>query len=302
MSDTDDPQDRLDDAVLALLWSNSFEEFGGHRAWKSFPWDVLDRLHAKGLIGEARNKNKSVVMSDEAIARGRAVYLDQFATDEEKARIEAPVGKRKAAKATPTGTVHRFKITLDHIRPPIWRRIEVPSDATFWDLHCALNDAMGWEDEHLHAFRIGHKRDAIDIGVPMDDPFFGGGSKTQPGWDVPIARHFATAGTRGIYEYDFGDGWTHDVRLEAIVPTEANAKYPRCIDGARACPPEDCGGVPGYERILGLLAGSKSEGGEEDDDELLDWLGDDFHPEAFDAAKVKFTSAKSRLKAVRRAR
>jgi hypothetical protein len=303
VSNSADRETRLDDVVLGLLWSNSFEGYGAHRAWKSLPWDVLDRLHAQGLIEDPRSKNKSVVLSEEAIARGRAVYLEQFASDAERAKLAAPTGKGKAEKAaapTPPGTVHRFKITLDHIQPPIWRRVEVASDATFWDLHCALNDAMGWEDEHLHAFRIGRKRDAIEIGIPEDDPLFGDAAAMEAGWDVPVARHFAKEGARCIYEYDFGDGWTHTVVLEAIAPREAKTQYPRCTHGARACPPEDCGGFPGYQRILALLAGSKDDDGEEDADELLDWLGDDFDPEAFDARKVRFTSAARRLKSVRR--
>lgn len=74
------------------------------------------------------------------------------------------------------------------------------------------------------------------------------------GWTVPISRHFANPGDAARYEYDFGDGWTHVVKLLAIEPRERGAKYPRCIGGERACTPEDCGGVPGYYRLLEILA------------------------------------------------
>ena len=288
--------DRLDDLVLALLWANSFDEkFGGHRAWKSLPWDALDRLHAKGLIGDARNRNLSVALEDKAFERGRELFAQWFG-----APSTEPVKKitaRTKTTATTTATVHQFKITLDHVKPAVWRRIQLPSDATFWDLHCAINDAMGWEDMHLHAFQIGDKRNGIDIGIPMEDDMPWSDTAMLADWDVLIANHLNQPGTHCTYLYDFGDDWSHKVLLEAIVPRETKLKYPRCLAGARACPPEDCGGTHGYARLCDILKDpSKTD---EEAEDLLDWLGDDFDPEAFDAGKVKFGSAARRLKALR---
>ena len=117
------------------------------------------------------------------------------------------------------------------------------------------------------------------------------------GWDVPVATHLAQPGARCTCLYDFGDDWSHQVLLEAILPAEAKARYPRCLAGARACPPEDCGGLPGYQQICAVLVNPADAG--EDAEELLEWIGNDFDPEAFDPTKVKFSSAARRLQALR---
>jgi hypothetical protein len=162
--------DRLDDVVLALLWANSFEEkFGSHCAWKSLPWDALDRLHAKGLISDARSRAHSVTLDEAAFERGQALFEQWFAAPiGAPAPATAKASAKTGTKAT-AATIHQFKVTLDDVKPPIWRRIQLSSNATLWDLHCALNDAMGWEDGHLHEFRIGGKRNGLKIGVPMED-------------------------------------------------------------------------------------------------------------------------------------
>lgn len=234
-------------------------------------------------------------MSDDALDTSSPDHVGGPSAETAKrtARIRT---KATASRAT---TVHQFKITLDDIKPPIWRRIQLPSDATFWDLHCAVNDAIGWKDMHLHAFQIGNKHHGIDIGIPMEDDMPWSDATTLAGWDVPIASHLNEPGARCTYNYDFGDDWSHAIVLEAITPREARAKYPRCLAGARACPPEDCGGVPGYARLCDVLKNPSDT--DEEAEELLDWLGDNFDPEAFDAGKVKFSSAARRLKALRRA-
>ncbi len=195
-----------------------------------------------------------------------------------------------------TATIHQFEITLEYTAPPIWRRIELPSDATFWDLHCAINDAMGWEDEHLHAFEMGDRRHPVTIGIPMDGAPWGAADE-QADWDVTITDHFQQPGDQCIYEYDFGDGWRHKVQLRHVLPHEAGVTYPRCTDGARACPPEDCGGVPGYAQICEVLNDPAQI--DEDTEELLEWVGNDFDPEHFNPGEVRFRSAAKRLKALR---
>lgn len=291
---------RFDDIVLALLWANSFKEPGGLRAWKSLDWDALDRLHQRGLISNPRSRAHSVTLSDEAFERGRNLFEHWFG----RAATGEPAGKPAARaqalhSAAPARTVHQFRIILDGISPMIWRRIQLPSDSTFWDLHCAINDATGWEDAHLHRFHVGGKRGGVEIGIPMDE-MLRSDTLMLADWEVPIATYFDKPGTRGGYLYDFGDDWNHQVILEAIVPREAGAKYPRCTDGARACPPEDCGGLPGYERICAIF----SEPGSADAEagELMEWVGEDFDPDRFDLAKVRFRSAKRRLKALLDAR
>ena len=146
--------------------------------------------------------------------------------------------------------VYEFKLRLLEVSPPIWRSIQVPETYSFWDLHVALQDAMGWLDYHLHLFRVAKPDtgEAVQIGIPDDDAFEGD-EPSLPGWEIPIAHYFPRSGVVARYEYDFGDGWEHELTLEAILPRQRGQKYPRCVGGARACPPEDCGGIGGYEDL-----------------------------------------------------
>lgn len=190
--------------------------------------------------------------------------------------------------------VHQYKITLRDISPAIWRRIQVPKSHTFWDLHVAIQDSMGWLDYHLHAFRFaavaGNR--PIEIGIPegaLDH-------SVLPGWKVRIADYFTPPGVVAQYEYDFGDGWEHDVALEDVLPSEAKRKYPRCIAGDRACPPEDCGGVPGYEHLVEVLRRSNHP----EYGEFVDWLKGHaknyhpFDPARFEVHAVRFSDSKKR--------
>ena len=181
--------------------------------------------------------------------------------------------------------VLQFKVTLLGIKPPIWRRIVVLSDATFWDLHVAIQDAMGWQDLHLHEFNVPAPllRCNYTIGIPDDeigpvqDPVF-------PGWLIPVAQFFNLINRRAIYEYDFGDGWEHEVRLEKILPRDKNVQYPVCTGGRRACPPEDCGGIGGYEAFLAAIA----DPAHAEHEDLLAWVGGEFDPERFDKDTIQF--------------
>ena len=126
--------DRIDDVVLALLWANAFDDQGAHRAWKSLNWDALDRLHAKGLISNPHSHAHSVTLDDDACERGRMLFQQWFAAAPPQAA--APAAKAKAkTKAAGAAALHQFKITLDGIKPPVWRRIQLPSDASFWVRH-----------------------------------------------------------------------------------------------------------------------------------------------------------------------
>lgn len=193
--------------------------------------------------------------------------------------------------------VYQFRISLREIEPEIWRRIQVPAKYNFWDLHVAVQDAMGWLDTHLHAFLVRpiSGRKLLQIGIP-DDEF--GGDKILPGWEFPLIDHFIEPGQSAKYDYDFGDGWEHEVLLEAVLLEEKDAIYPRCIGGARACPPEDCGGVPGYYNLLEIM---RDPSHPEYRDHIA-WLsGDDendhpYDPEAFDPVAVHFDNPKKRWK------
>jgi len=173
--------------------------------------------------------------------------------------------------------VFQFRIELLGVEPPIWRRIQVPVDYTFWDLHVAIQDAMGWLDYHLHVFHLVGSES--EIGIPLDEV-----PQTLPGWELAVRERFAEYRPLASYEYDFGDSWIHEVRFEGYKPTEEGIVYPRCVDGARRCPPEDCGGVPGYEDFLRVMADPTAP----EHESMLQWVGGSFDPEAFDPARIRF--------------
>ncbi len=144
--------------------------------------------------------------------------------------------------------IYQFKITLKRTKPPVWRRIQVPADYTFWDLHVAIQDAMGWLDCHLHSFEFGSRQAPLAfIGIPDDE--WPTGRETLPGWKTKMNRWFPKESSSATYTYDFGDDWEHTVVFEKILLREDAEDYPKCLAGRRACPPEDCGGVWGYEEL-----------------------------------------------------
>jgi hypothetical protein len=168
----------------------------------------------------------------------------------------------------------QIKVTLDGIRPSIWRRLVVHGDATLAQLHTVLQVAMGWEDGHLHCFRI----DDVRYG-PADDGDFDLGEIDES--TVWVADVLSTS-RPGTYEYDFGDSWEHRLLVEKTDVAMAPDTVAICTAGKRSCPPEDCGGVWGYANLLGALGDPTHE----DHDELVEWLGGDFDPEVFDRAVV----------------
>ena len=189
--------------------------------------------------------------------------------------------------------VYQFKIQMKEITPVIWRRILVPETYNFWDLHVAIQDSMGWHDSHLHMFLIRkkHTQSISRIGIPHEEMF-----EDEPeiitGWKAPISDYFHDVGVTAEYRYDFGDNWKHEVLLEGILLREKGTKYPKCIDGTRSCPPEDCGGIPGYENLLAVM----KDPDDEEYDDLITWLGKKFIPEEFSTEKVKFDNPKKRWK------
>ena len=192
--------------------------------------------------------------------------------------------------------VFQFRIELPVIEPSPWRVIQVPATYTFWDLHVAIQDAMGWLDCHLHEFhlRLPRKKKDTAIGIPDDY----GGEHVLSGWDEFLADYFFDPGQQARYTYDFGDGWVHTMLLEGILLKQQAATYPRCIAGERTAPPEDCGGVPGYYELLAILADADHP----EYDHMVAWLkghGKNYYPydpARFDPAAVKFSNPRKRLR------
>lgn len=191
-------------------------------------------------------------------------------------------------------SIFQFKISLEGIRPSIWRTIQVPSYYSFWDLHIAIQDAIGWFDCHLHEFRIkrtASKEEAF-IGIPDEDSDFDLDRETLAGWDEYIKDWFSIKNRTAKYIYDFGDDWNHTIKLEEIITCEENIPYPRCIAGEYACPPEDVGGIYGYHNFLEIIYNLHHP----EHKEMLQWAGGSFDPKRFDFQKIKFDDPDERFK------
>jgi hypothetical protein len=174
------------------------------------------------------------------------------------------------------GAIYQLKITLHDVQPPIWRRVQV-KDCTLDKLHQVIQECMGWTDSHLHVFEIGAEQfGAPEQWDPLDDPDVGNSRK------VKLGRLRAQALKKLRYIYDMGDDWKHTIHIEKTLEAEPGVHYPRCIAGERACPPEDCGGSWGYERLLMAIRDPKHP----EHEDMAEWIGGEFDAEAFDLKAV----------------
>jgi hypothetical protein len=177
-------------------------------------------------------------------------------------------------KAAAPQRVYQLTITLKDSTPPIWRRVEVADDVSLAKLHAIIQATMGWTNSHLHMFT----GSGASYGVPHPDDE----GDIYDERRVKLSQLLTAPKEKLSYEYDFGDSWTHEVLLEQVLTPEPEATYPRCTAGKRACPPEDCGGVWGYADFVEAIADPEHEQHEE----LLEWVGGEFDPEAFDLAQA----------------
>jgi hypothetical protein len=250
----------------------------------SFLWE-----HFSGPAKELRDRQAYLdpeILVASAVADG---LLGETEIPEEVR--EDIMAKAKTLAQLSRSRVYQFRITLKGIEPVIWRKIVVPDHYTFWDLHVAIQDSMGWQDYHLHEFRVRNpttgRIDRIGIrdpdGCQEDEPVL---SSSR----VPIARVFALDNSVADYIYDFGDDWEHSIILEDIQPGASDTKYPACLGGERACPPEDVGGIPGYQQFVVSLA----DPDDPEHDRNLEWVGGSFAPDAFNPRDVKFDDPQER--------
>ena len=235
---------------------------------------MMKTLEKKGFIRRKPGVARSIeiLVGDDVIPKWKGKRITR--TVREWGFSPAVIRARKAAEEN--SAVYRFKIVLQETDPLIWRRIET-KDVTLDKLHELIQTAMGWMNSHLHQFKIAnvqytHPRFLIDdfdgfealdySGMRISDLVSQHGSKMRMG-----------------YQYDFGDNWQHDVVLEKVMEPEPGVRYPRCIAGERACPPEDIGGVYGFADYVEAVTNPKhSEHGH-----FLEWNGP-FDPAQFDAA------------------
>ena len=215
--------------------------------------DVTIAIEALVVLG--------VVVLDEADDTAGLTDLGRFAV------------RRLRGMAEPGDRVLQMRITLRYVDdPPVWRQVLIPAAYPLSRVHRVIQAAMGWEDCHLHAFQIGKTTYGPD---PEEELGYADETKARLA-DVARVR------TRIGYEYDFGDGWEHELVVEARTIAEDGQTYPACLAGEGACPPEDSGGIYGFAELKELLAGPDSE----DRDEMLEWVDEDYDPAHFDLAEA----------------
>jgi hypothetical protein len=254
--------------------------FHGEWLWKEGQHDLeaLSLRMSRLIIGK---------LAEGSPDRALAAFLGGT---EPLAKLIAFPGERSAPAPSPragaTGSVFQLKVTLLDTKPPIWRRVLVDGGGTLDHLHEVIQAAFGWWNYHLHEFEVGRTR----YGVPDPDEDWG-----EPPRDERRTRLDAIAGEGSSfrYTYDFGDGWDHKITVEKVLPTDTSSTVPACIDGRRACPPEDCGGTWGYRELLEILANRTHP----EHDERREWIGRPFDPAAFDPSEFYDNLRNGRLAA-----
>lgn len=169
--------------------------------------------------------------------------------------------------------IYRVRVSMRDIEPVIWRQIELSGQTTLKQFHRILQIAMGWENYHLHEFLVGGQR----YGGP--DPDYDGPGEVIRESGVRLTSVLPQPGSEMLYVYDFGDYWQHEIRLEAVLGPESGAYYPRVLNGARSCPPEDCGGTGGYADLLEILMNPAHK----EFEDMRQWTGSRFNAEVFSA-------------------
>lgn len=217
--------------------------------------------------------------------------LDCISPDAESRVPMTTQGQPRSGPA-PEGLMLQYLVVLSRTDPLVWRRILVPAMYSFWDLHVAIQDSMGWQDYHLHLFEIIGRQSgtAMKLGIP-DDEIPEDRSVKADWFEFPL--DYVYGDTPLIkYTYDFGDDWEHAVVFEGYEYSEPRWREPKCVGGANACPPEDCGGPGGYARLLAVLADPKDP----EHEELAEWAGGQVDPTEFSADAIRFSDPKERWK------
>ena len=185
--------------------------------------------------------------------------------------------RRNDSMTQPLRHIYQLKISLLGIRPPIWRRFLISDSTTLKELHEVIQIVMGWTNSHLYQFMAGPKRygesdpdlDELDIDLIDAD-------------STKLSTVMRKEKMKIKYEYDFGDGWIHDILLEKKLEFDLEQKLPYCVTGRRGCPPEDVGGVWGYQNFLDIYQKEQHP----EHDEMLEWVGDYYQPENIDLEEI----------------
>ena len=178
------------------------------------------------------------------------------------------MSKKKAVTRKKT-KVYEFTISLRNTSPIVWRKVLAHEFIAMDELHILIQASMGWENRHLYNFKINDKSYSDEESAQEMDILVSDG--------IELCSILGDT-KKFTYTYDFGDGWHHDIEIIATIENDPRMRYPACIGGENACPPEDCGGPHGFDNLKKVLAGKKSK----DKDELLAWVGGYYNPTTFD--------------------
>lgn len=266
-------EDKLREMILLLLYRTSWKEpvVRGRslRSWKNYPFDLMDELGKEELIYSSR-RAKSVGLTEKGIKLAKELELKYLGEHNEVSRTSSERLKKP---------IYQFKISLKRIEPLIWRRIQVPGEVTLHKLCMVFLETMGWNVSHLHELIIRGQR----YCVPGDDYEYSRGSIDERSANLnEVLFH---ENEKFTFDYDFGDGWEHEIVVEKIFPKKNHPAYPICLEGARACPPDDCGGTRGYQDFLEAISDSHHP----EHERMLTWIGGSFDLEAFDIDSVNKT-------------
>jgi hypothetical protein len=267
-------------AAGAALWDISSHLLATGQYKHPVPPDPLVQIWTRDLWEPELNKKP---------VRGGWVYVGRKDIEPLIASLLQQIGespRRHTSKKGRTKTppvesiepspIYQIKVTLKDSQPAIWRRIQVPGDMSLSRLHAVLQIVMGWTNSHLHQFKAGGRY----YGKP--DPEFADMIEVIDERQVRLNQIAPDVKARFIYEYDFGDSWEHELVVEKILPPEQGVQYPRCLEGQRACPPDDVGGVWGYQDFLKAIHDPRHP----EHEDMLEWIGGKFDPEAFDLRGV----------------
>ena len=207
--------------------------------------------------------------------------------------LDEPVPEVRAVPERVRG--FRVRLDLMYAKPPIWRRLDLPGDLMLDELHVVLQVAMGWQDGHLHKFGVGADRRTRAYFVTGFDLSEGDEGVVED--SVRLDQVVSDKGERLFYDYDFGDGWEHVLVVEDVLDDPPSA--PVCLAGKMACPPEDCGGLGGYEELAAWVRGGYDPratpmglGAQE----MRDWLPRGWHPDRFSVTETNDALAASNMR------
>jgi hypothetical protein len=268
--------DGLTDIVPPLLLQAVLTAQAGEEVAQAAEW-MLGSGHPRAADVVARLTGRPSL----AMARGPAPGTRGQPGGSGRSAVSGRSPGERARRTEPGALVYQLKITLrDVSKPPVWRRVLVRADITLRDLHEVIQQAMGWENYHLHVFSTGWQ----EYGSPDPELQYASDKKAR------VSEVLTAPGDRLRYTYDFGDDWEHDIVLEEARPAESREAYPVCVAGKGACPPEDCGGAWGYANLKEILARPSHE----EHEEMLDWLGLDTAAE-FDPGELSIDEVNDRL-------